>query len=116
MRGVEFMWPLVNDMVQDDPGKRPTMDDVVERFEKIRRSLHWWTLRSRLVYRSDSIFSYVTQVRHPGPSPFRSFYTIRADQAKCGSFPIRDATTHVQILIHISMYFVRVHTVHCREW
>lgn len=39
---------LVNDMVQVDPMKRPTMNEVVERFEQIRRSLPWWKLRSRL--------------------------------------------------------------------
>ena len=48
-RGVEFMRSLVDDMVQDDPAKRPTMDEVVQRFDKIRASLSWWTLRRRLV-------------------------------------------------------------------
>ena len=52
------MWPLVNDMVQDDPSKRPTMDEVVERFEKIRQSLAWWTLRSRLIHQSDSFWRF----------------------------------------------------------
>ncbi|KAF9232383.1 hypothetical protein BU15DRAFT_55077 [Melanogaster broomeanus] len=35
--GFEFMAPLINDMVQDDPNKRPTMDEVVTRFEDIRK-------------------------------------------------------------------------------
>ena len=47
---LEFMVPLVNDMVQDDPTKRPTIDEVVKRFEEIRRSLPWWKLRSRLPF------------------------------------------------------------------
>ncbi|KAL1746522.1 kinase-like domain-containing protein [Schizophyllum fasciatum] len=47
-RGVEFMAPLVADMVQNDPAKRPTMDEVVERFNKILGSLSTWKLRSRL--------------------------------------------------------------------
>jgi len=48
-RGFEFMLPLVNDMVQDDPTKRPTIDEVVNRFQQIYRSLSWWSLRSRPV-------------------------------------------------------------------
>jgi len=47
--GLDFMWPLVTDMVQEDPSKRPTMDEVVSRFEKIRGELRSWKLRSRLV-------------------------------------------------------------------
>ena len=34
-RGVEFMASLVSEMVQDDPAKRPTMDEVVERFNQV---------------------------------------------------------------------------------
>lgn len=43
------MRPLVADMIQSDPFKRPTMDEVVARFDKIRRSLSRWKLRSRVV-------------------------------------------------------------------
>ena len=43
------MQPLVADMVQIDPSKRPTMDEVVERFETIRGGLGKWKLRSRVV-------------------------------------------------------------------
>ncbi|TFK92741.1 hypothetical protein K466DRAFT_480048 [Polyporus arcularius HHB13444] len=50
----DFMQLLVTDMVQDDPLKRPTMDQVAERFEKIQSSLSVWKLRSRLVGRKDS--------------------------------------------------------------
>ncbi|KAJ3491002.1 hypothetical protein NLI96_g1020 [Meripilus lineatus] len=46
--GAEFLRPLAEDMAQDDPSKRPNMDEVVERFEKLRRSLWWWRLRARL--------------------------------------------------------------------
>jgi len=49
LRGVEFMQPLVDDMVQDDPVKRPTIDQVVVRFADIRGRLRFWHLRSRLV-------------------------------------------------------------------
>jgi hypothetical protein len=48
-RGFEFMRPLVNDMVQDDPTKRPTSDEVVARFADIRKGLSSWKLRSRVI-------------------------------------------------------------------
>jgi hypothetical protein len=44
-------------MVQDDPAKRPTIDEAVSRFEEIVRSLSGWKLRSRVVSRKD--FSFV---------------------------------------------------------
>ncbi|KAJ3551154.1 hypothetical protein NM688_g4882 [Phlebia brevispora] len=47
--GIEFMVPLVEDMTQDDPSKRPTIDEVIRRFEDSKRKLPWWKLRSRLV-------------------------------------------------------------------
>lgn len=47
-QGLDFVTPLVNDMVSVDPKKRPTMDEVVERFERIRYALPWWKLRARL--------------------------------------------------------------------
>ncbi|KII92699.1 hypothetical protein PLICRDRAFT_481591 [Plicaturopsis crispa FD-325 SS-3] len=52
--GFEFMRPLVADMVAVDPAKRPRMDEVVARFEAIRRSLSWWKLRGRVANRDDS--------------------------------------------------------------
>ncbi|KAL4247873.1 hypothetical protein ABKN59_007475 [Abortiporus biennis] len=54
--GLEFMSSLVSDMTQWDPSKRPGIDEVVERFDMLLRQLHWWTLRSRLVYNDDSVF------------------------------------------------------------
>ena len=42
------MKPLVKEMVQDDPSQRPTIHQVVERFSRLRKSLPWWTLRSRV--------------------------------------------------------------------
>ena len=42
------MQPLVTDMVQNDPNKRPTMDEVVTRFSEIRTKLSTWKLRSRI--------------------------------------------------------------------
>jgi hypothetical protein len=45
---------LVADMVQDDPSKRPDIDEVVERFEVIRKGLSNWKLRSRVIKRDDN--------------------------------------------------------------
>ena len=49
-RGAEFLRPLAEDMAQEDPSTRPNMDEVVERFEKLCRSLWWWQLRARIKY------------------------------------------------------------------
>ena len=51
--GFEFMEALVGDMVQDDPTKRPKMDEVVTRFREIKRKLSSWKLRSRIVRRDE---------------------------------------------------------------
>ncbi|KAJ7143408.1 hypothetical protein C8R43DRAFT_954181 [Mycena crocata] len=45
--GFEFMEPLVADMVQPDPTKRPKIDEVVARFEEVRKNLGPRKLRSR---------------------------------------------------------------------
>ncbi|KAJ6555187.1 hypothetical protein DFH09DRAFT_1493362 [Mycena vulgaris] len=45
--GFEFMRPLVADMVKRDPKERPTIDEVVGRFETIVSGLSAWKLRSR---------------------------------------------------------------------
>jgi len=42
------MQPLIADMVQEDPKKRPNMDEVVTRFSEIREKLGTWKLRSRM--------------------------------------------------------------------
>ncbi|KIK71956.1 hypothetical protein PAXRUDRAFT_181560, partial [Paxillus rubicundulus Ve08.2h10] len=52
--GFDFMAGLVNDMVQDDPSKRPTMDEVVARFEGIRKALSRSKLRSRVISKDES--------------------------------------------------------------
>ena len=50
------MKPLVDDMVQEDPTKRPTIDEVLRRFDEIVRGLSAVKLRSRVVSRRDSSF------------------------------------------------------------
>lgn len=53
--GFDFMEPLVVDMVQVDPSKRPSINDVISRFEDIRHSLSSWKLRSRIRHRKEFI-------------------------------------------------------------
>ncbi|KIJ07482.1 hypothetical protein PAXINDRAFT_173469 [Paxillus involutus ATCC 200175] len=60
-RGFEFMQPLVADMIQADPAKRPTMDEVVARFDSIRRGLSAWKLRSRVVDKDEDVFERLTR-------------------------------------------------------
>jgi len=55
-KGFEFLKPLVDDMVNDDPRKRPTMEVVVERFESIRQQLSTWKLRSRVISQNEGPF------------------------------------------------------------
>ena len=43
------MKPLIASMIQADPDKRPKMDEVVARFDDIRRGLSQRKLRSRVV-------------------------------------------------------------------
>ena len=47
------MKELIADMVQEDPTKRPTMDEVVARFPEVRNKLSTWKLRSRLVRKKE---------------------------------------------------------------
>ncbi|KAJ8515361.1 hypothetical protein ONZ45_g7197 [Pleurotus djamor] len=58
-RGFDFLKPLVADMTQSDPTKRPTIGQVIERFEEIRSKLSTWTLRSRVIEVNESYFSKV---------------------------------------------------------
>ena len=44
---------LIADMTLDDPTKRPTAQEVVSRFEGIKRGLSVWKLRSRIVRRNE---------------------------------------------------------------
>ncbi|KZV60309.1 hypothetical protein PENSPDRAFT_694368 [Peniophora sp. CONT] len=49
--GLSFMEDLVTDMMKEVPADRPSMDDVVARFDEICASLHWWTLRRPIDWR-----------------------------------------------------------------
>ncbi|TFK47138.1 hypothetical protein OE88DRAFT_1714631 [Heliocybe sulcata] len=62
--GFDFLSPLIADMVQDDPGKRPAIDEVIARFEQIVKHLSSWKLRSRVIHRDDhpliGIYRFIT--------------------------------------------------------
>lgn len=75
---------LIARMVQDDPGARPTMDEVVSSFATIMSQLNSWTLRERLILKRDSqtvnfwktvyhvscrTVPLVLTFRHPIPTP-----------------------------------------------
>jgi len=47
--------------VQMDPTKRPNMEKVIVRFDKIRRSLSGWKLRSRVVDDDEDGFERITR-------------------------------------------------------
>lgn len=53
-KGAEFMKSLIDEMVQEDPDKRPDIDVVVNRFEQIRATLSPSKLRSRLVNKNET--------------------------------------------------------------
>ncbi|KAH9834890.1 uncharacterized protein C8Q71DRAFT_797679 [Rhodofomes roseus] len=83
-RGFEFIEQLVADMVQSDPQKRPTIAEVETRFDAISRELSWWKLRTRLVYKDETVFEravlstvhffrtakFLAKRRPPIPTPF----------------------------------------------
>ncbi|KAK7435430.1 hypothetical protein VKT23_019691 [Stygiomarasmius scandens] len=54
MRRLEFLSDLASDMVNDDPNKRPSMNEVVSRFTEIERNLSWFKLRSRPISRTET--------------------------------------------------------------
>ncbi|TFK74339.1 hypothetical protein BDN72DRAFT_833694 [Pluteus cervinus] len=78
--GTGFLRPLVKDMVQDDPEKRPTIDEVVTRFEKICKKLSIWKLRSRPIPRTGNLIKGLhNHVEH---------WKRRMDYVKRGVHPI----------------------------
>lgn len=60
----QFMEPLITRMVQDEPTKRPTMDEVTAEFATIRATLSCWKLRERLIERRDSVLMNVLKDVH----------------------------------------------------
>ncbi|KAJ6559507.1 kinase-like domain-containing protein [Mycena sp. CBHHK59/15] len=62
--GFGFMKKLVDDMIQEDPTKRPTSSEVLSRFKEIKAGLSSWKLRSRVVHRRKIIFPLDQLWRH----------------------------------------------------
>ncbi|TFK74336.1 hypothetical protein BDN72DRAFT_955945 [Pluteus cervinus] len=93
--GTCFLRPLVDDMTQSDPEKRPTIDEVVTRFEGICKKLSTWKLRSRPIPREGRILKglrnhawhwkrrvvYVT--RGIPPIPSHRFQSTRTKVVSC---------------------------------
>ena len=78
-----FMKPLIKDMTQMDPSQRPTIDQAVERFEKLRASLSAWTLRSMFVYRYEFPVATLYRIcRH-----CCSYRRLRRSWTTCTSYP-----------------------------
>ncbi|KAI1795576.1 hypothetical protein LXA43DRAFT_1090740 [Ganoderma leucocontextum] len=63
--GFDFMHPLIDDMVQKDPSKRPTISQARSRFEELRGSLSERKLRSRVVYGDEfAIVGFFRSLKH----------------------------------------------------
>jgi serine/threonine protein kinase len=62
-RGLEWLKPLVLDMTQKDPSKRPTMKEVITRFESLISQLSQWKLRSPAVHSDELLI--VSLLRSP---------------------------------------------------
>ncbi|KAM5532831.1 hypothetical protein V8D89_013472 [Ganoderma adspersum] len=74
--GFEFMQSLVDDMVQRDPSKRPTIAQACSCFEELHGSLPERSLRSRTVYRDEfAVVGLFRSLRHY----FRTRWNTRKD-------------------------------------
>ena len=56
------MKPLIASMIQPDPDKRPKMDEVVARFDDVRRGLSRRKLRSRVVDVNEDLFVRIVRI------------------------------------------------------
>ncbi|KAL0947779.1 hypothetical protein HGRIS_013855 [Hohenbuehelia grisea] len=64
-QGLEFMEPLLEDMTHTDPKLRPTMEEVVARFETIMQGLSSRTLRSPVVdTEEDPVLGFFRAIGH----------------------------------------------------
>jgi len=52
--GLDFLQEFVDEMVQEDPQKRPTIDEVAVRFKEVKQKVTSWKARSRLVHRREN--------------------------------------------------------------
>ena len=76
---LSFMEPLISRMVDDDPAKRPTMDEVVTSFKEIVSKSSFLRLRARLVERKDGpIMNLLKSVHHVSCRTIPYVVTCRA--------------------------------------
>ena len=62
---MDFLAPLVHDMIQPDPSKRPKIDEVIRRFDELLKHVRFWTLRSRPVpVDEETVVGWYRNVRH----------------------------------------------------
>ncbi|KAK7448867.1 hypothetical protein VKT23_013597 [Stygiomarasmius scandens] len=52
-----FLHKLISDMTQDDPNKRPSMDEAVNRFESAVKGLGFLKLRSRVAHPNETLLA-----------------------------------------------------------
>ncbi|TRM59176.1 hypothetical protein BD626DRAFT_508498 [Schizophyllum amplum] len=63
--GLEFLRPLVDEMTRIEPDERPTMDQVLAKYESLINSLSSWKLRSRVGKEGDNwMHSMYLSIRH----------------------------------------------------
>jgi hypothetical protein len=106
-KGFDFMQPLISDMVQDDPAKRPTIDQVVKRFADVRKKLGTLKLRARVGPRDES-FGVVRDFVH-------LFTTIKYTLKGILLYPLGDrcSLTVFNVLTATVLYVVHVSLIPC---
>ena len=79
---MDFLDPLVQDMIQPDPSKRPTIGEVVRRFDELLKRVRFWTLRSRPVrIDEESVVRWFRNTRHV-------FRTVRYVISRKSAIPV----------------------------
>ncbi|PIL36001.1 hypothetical protein GSI_01661 [Ganoderma sinense ZZ0214-1] len=87
-RGMDFLAPLVRDMIQPKLSKRPTIDEVVRRFDDLLKQVRFWTLRSRPVrVDEEPIVGWFRNTRHV-------FRTVRYVLSRKRTIPVPSSPHH----------------------
>ena len=55
--GFDFMQDLIGEMTHVDPAKRPSIEEVVAEFSRIRESLSGFKLRSTIIAKDDPVLN-----------------------------------------------------------
>ena len=75
---MDFLAPLMQDMIQPDPSKRPKIEEVVRRFDELLKRVRFWTLRSRPVpVDEETVVGWYRNARHV----FRTFRYVLSRQS-----------------------------------